>query len=177
MHRGDRSAAPLCIFGTKILLPLLTVTRERCNDYHNCKYLPGSDNSEASIYRRISLWHIPRVAAPFTLVIFRCSFVRSFVSLPPGSRDLAARERGRKRTRPYTIPRRWRREEDVFGAERRSIIEIKRLGNRGWNDIYDIRLFRDLLEELSCFLYLKLREMEESIVGIGLEDILDNWNY
>lgn len=104
MHRGDRSAAPLCIFGTKILLPLLTVTRERCNDYHNCKYLPGSDNSEASIYRRISLWHIPRVAAPFTLVIFRCSFVRSFVSLPPGSRDLAARERGRKRTRPYTIP-------------------------------------------------------------------------
>lgn len=25
--------------------------------------------------------------------------------------------------------------------------------------------------------YLKLREMEESIVGIGLEDILDNWNY
>lgn len=51
MHRGDRSAAPLCIFGTKILLPLLTVTRERCNDYHNCKYLPGSD-SEASIYRR-----------------------------------------------------------------------------------------------------------------------------
>lgn len=67
--------------------------------------------------------------------------------------------------------------EDVFGAERRSIIEIKCLGNHGWNDIYDIRLFRDLLEKLSCFLYLKLREMEESIVGIGLEDILDNWDY
>lgn len=176
MHRGDRSAAPLCIFGTKILLPLLTVTRERCNDYHNCKYLPGSD-SEASIYRRNFALAHSAVAAPFTLVIFRCSFVRSFVSLPPGSRDLAARERGRKRTRPYTIPERWRREEDVFGAERRSIIEIKRLGNRGWNDIYDIRLFRDLLEELSCFLYLKLREMEESIIGIRLEDILDNWNY
>lgn len=95
MHRGDRSAAPLCIFGTKILLPLLTVTRERCNDYHNCKYLPGSD-SEASIYRRISLWHIPRVAAPFTLVIFRCSFVRSFVSLPPGSRSRGKRE-GKKK--------------------------------------------------------------------------------
>lgn len=169
MHRGDRSAAPLCIFGTKILLPLLTVTRERCNDYHNCKYLPGSDNSEASIYRRISLWHIPRVAAPFTLVIFRCSFVRSFVSLPPGSRG---KREGKKKNETIHDSG-----EDVFGAERRSIIEIKCLGNHGWNDIYDIRLFRDLLEELYCFLYLKLREMEESIVGIRLEDILDNWDY
>lgn len=30
----------------------------------------------------------------------------------------------------------------------RSIVEIKCLGNHGWNDIYDTRSFRDPFEEL-----------------------------
>lgn len=38
----------------------------------------------------------------------------------------------------------------------RSIVEIKCLGNHGWNDIYDTRLFRDLFRnyylvfEINC---------------------------
>ena len=35
----------------------------------------------------------------------------------------------------------------------RSIVEIKCLGNHGWNDIYDTRLFRDPFEELLSLVF------------------------
>lgn len=35
----------------------------------------------------------------------------------------------------------------------RSIVEIKCLGNHGWNDIYDTRSFRDPFEELLSLVF------------------------
>lgn len=62
------------------------------------------------------------------------------------------REEERKRTRPPE-KRRERMYSEQNGAEWRSIVEIKCLGNRGRNNIYDIRLFRDtfVLGIISCF--------------------------
>lgn len=61
-----------------------------------------------------------------------------------------ARGRGRKRRRLHDSGK--VKGEDVFGEEWRSIVEIKCLGN-GWNNIYDIRLFRDPFEDLSCSVF------------------------